>query len=680
MKIPKNFILIFLLVLQILTQSVPLSSNNSTINYSIPNYLTKEIIFQTESFSDTHLSSQYFLCSEGDYYLPDMEITAITPGIDELSWGTDWIDAELVWGGTEDATSVSLNEPAGEGIKIAIIDSGMDFLHQDLDDNFVLGYNAVYDTDDITESGSHGTYVSGVIGAEDNNIPSTIGVAPLASLYPIKVVDNNGAIFSSYIIDAIEWAIANEMDIINISLGGQYYNPSVQNAINDAWNAGIVIVAGAGNIDSQHPNPDILYPAAYDNVIAVGSLIPIYNPSNEVIAVEHNPSSCHGAGITLTAPGSAILTTQNGGGYVEVGGTSIASPMVAGVVALMFSANYFLTPDEVYDILTEFAFDLGDYGYDLLYGYGQVRADIAVYEAERTNPSDSDGDGLYDREEMRLGTSYSSSDSDDDGLTDYEEVNGVYDMNEDGDYLDAGENHGYITDPTLIDTDGDLLSDYEEINGKYDFNDDGDYDDAGEDHGYITDPNDRDTDNDLLLDYFEITWYFTNPLNPDTDNDGLTDGEEEYTYDTDSLDPDTDNDYLKDGWEVTHSYQGVDFDPLDGSDGWTDHDNDGLYTGFEVKFIYTLWNDPDTDNDGWDDGVEVYCGSDPLDISDTPLSDYDGDGITNYDECYLYGTDPYDSDTDGDNFSDYREIFLLGTDPLDPNDPPGGPPGGGFFP
>lgn len=398
-----------------MTQSVPLSSNNSAINNSIPNYPIKEILFQTEFFSDTHLSSQYFFCSEGDYFLPDIESTAIDPGIDELSWGTDWIDAERVWGGgIEDATSVYYDEPAGEGIKVAILDSGMDALHPDLDERFVLGYNAVDGSDDITEYGGHGTTVAGVIGAEDNNEPSTIGVAPLVSLYPVKVVDNDGDIDDLYIIDAIEWAIANEMDIINLSFGGRGYNSDVKDIIEEAWNAGIVIVACAGNKDDDG-NTNIKYPAAYDYVISVGSLIPKYyndDPLNEVIGVELNPSSCRGTGIDLTAPGSAILTTLEGGGYGEVGGTSIASPMVAGVVALMFSANYYLTPDEVYDILTETALNLGDYGYDLLYGYGQVYADDAVYEAKYTNPSDSDSDGLYDREEMRLGTSCSSSDSD----------------------------------------------------------------------------------------------------------------------------------------------------------------------------------------------------------------------------------------------------------------------------
>lgn len=261
-------------------------------------------------------------------------------------------------------------------------------------------------------------------------------------------------------------------------------------------------------------------------------------------------------------------------------------------------------------------------------------------------------------------------------------------MNEDGDYLDAGENHGYITDPTEADIDNDDLNDYEEIFGVYDMNGNGDYLDEVDNHGYITDPFDSDTDNDGLKDGLEITDHYTNPLNPDTDNDGLIDGWEITRYQTDPLDSDTDNDYLLDGWEVTHSYQGVDFEPTNPSDGNTDHDSDGLSTGVEVNLWGTNWLNPDCDNDGFSDGLEIIIGSDPLSASSTPeTQDSDGDGLTDWEEytgsCnedYNYeSTDWLSVDTDGDGWSDWLELhWRFGA--TDPNDPNSCPPGGGFMP
>ena len=190
-------------------------------------------------------------------------------------------------------------------------------------------------------------------------------------------------------------------------------------------------------------------------------------------------------------------------------------------------------------------------------------------------PLDSDGDGLLDEDEIRLGTDPNNPDTDGDGLLDGEEV------------------LTYKTDPLNPDTDGDGLTDGEEV------------------RKYKTDPKNRDTDGDGLLDGDEVKKHGTDPKNRDTDGDGLTDGEEVVKYGTNPLDPDTDNDGLKDGDEVLR--HGT--NPLN-----PDSDYDMLSDGAEVLNYRSNPLDPDTDKGGVRDGHEViYDGTNPLDGADDIL-------------------------------------------------------------
>ena len=221
-----------------------------------------------------------------------------------------------------------------------------------------------------------------------------------------------------------------------------------------------------------------------------------------------------------------------------------------------------------------------------------------------------------------------------------------------------------------------------------------------------------DSDNDGLTDYEEKYIHLTNMNDADTDNDGIMDGDEIHTYNTNPIIPDTDFDGLFDGWEITHinPVTGEYFDPNDPTDGQTDHDNDGISTGYEVSIYGTDWNDSDSDNDGLTDGQEVYGVNVPglgVRYTDPADSDTDNDGLTDGQEVnglvfgehgifytdptnsdsdgdelndrqeWLLGTNPFDQDTDNDGYTDYEE-FCAGTDPNDPLSKPGG--GGWFFP
>lgn len=194
-----------------------------------------------------------------------------------------------------------------------------------------------------------------------------------------------------------------------------------------------------------------------------------------------------------------------------------------------------------------------------------------------------------------------------------------------------------------------------------------------------------DSDGDNLSDYEEIYVYRSSPVDPDTDGDGFDDGDE-VNFGTDPTDAssfpnDADHDNMDDDWEIAYGLDPTDAsdaaEDLDG-DGLTnleeyeagydpsdaDMDDDGLSDGDEVS-TGTDVLDSDTDGDTYLDGEEVDAGSDPLDSADTPLTvDTDGDGLSDYSESTLYGTDPTDTDTDNDGLSDYDEVVTYSTDPL----------------
>jgi subtilisin family serine protease len=278
-----------------------------------------------------------------------------------LPWGVDRINAIDVW-----TTS------RGLGVKVAVIDTGIDIDHPDLASNIAGGCNFVvvrgkvnptkYDDDN-----GHGTHVAGTIAGIDNEI-GVIGVAPEASLYAVKVLNKSGSGYVSDIVLGIQWAISNGMDVINMSLGSSYDVDSLRQACDAAYEAGIVVVAAAGNSGDTDSDNDVIYPARYASVIAVAATD---------LADMRTYWSSDGPEVELAAPGAGIYSTYKGGGYSTLSGTSMATPHVAGTVALMLGTDDF-SPDEVRLALTETAIDLGDSGRDNYYGYGLINAQAAV--------------------------------------------------------------------------------------------------------------------------------------------------------------------------------------------------------------------------------------------------------------------------------------------------------------
>lgn len=285
-----------------------------------------------------------------------------------LEWGVDRIDAELTW-----------NAATGYGVRVAIIDTGIDKDHPDLIDNLMGGVNFVpkrrrINPDAWDDDNGHGTHVAGIVGAADND-GGVIGVAPEVSLYGVKVLNRQGSGYLSDIIAGIEWAVNNNMQVINMSLGTDAYTSTLKAACNAAYASGVTLVAAAGNDGDTYSDSDVDYPAAYASVIAVAA-------TN--IADTRASWSSDGPEVELAAPGVNIRSTWKNGEYNTISGTSMASPHVAGVAALVLSDEA-LTPDQLRIRLQDTADDLGYPDFDTLYGYGLVDAEEAVTGIQ-TNP------------------------------------------------------------------------------------------------------------------------------------------------------------------------------------------------------------------------------------------------------------------------------------------------------
>jgi len=273
-----------------------------------------------------------------------------------LPWGIDRVDAGVVH-----------SHSKGCGVRVAILDTGIDLCHADLrvagDVTFVPG------TTNGDDDNGHGTMVAGIIAALDNDF-GVVGIAPGVELYSVKVLNKDGTGEIGAVLNGIEWAIAHNMQVINISFGSRMNMPrSVREALERAYNDGIVIVACAGNEGTASGEGDTIWaPAKYQPVIAVGAI----DERNK-----RDMSSGTGDTLELVAPGINICSTAIGGGYGSISYTSASSPHVAGVAALLCASGV-NSCAEVREILQQTAEDLGPPGWDSWYGYGLVNANKAL--------------------------------------------------------------------------------------------------------------------------------------------------------------------------------------------------------------------------------------------------------------------------------------------------------------
>lgn len=257
---------------------------------------------------------------------------------------------------------------------IAVIDTGANFSHPDLQGKLLPGYDFVNSDNDPSDDNGHGTGVAGTAAAASNNSTGVASIAWACPVMPLKALDASGSGSYSNIAKAINYAADNGARVINMSLGGSSNSSTLQNAVNYAWNKGVVLIAAAGNNGNDTP----VYPGACKNVVAVSA-----TNSSDVIT----SWSSYGSYVDISAPGESILTTW-GSDYAYVSGTSFSSPVTAATTALMISIQPKLTNSQTVDLLLKNADDLGAAGYDVYYGYGRVNASRAVYAAANAISSD----------------------------------------------------------------------------------------------------------------------------------------------------------------------------------------------------------------------------------------------------------------------------------------------------
>ncbi|MEH2068165.1 MAG: S8 family peptidase [Nostoc sp.] len=275
-------------------------------------------------------------------------------------WNLHKIGIEGAWSQTK-----------GSGITVAVIDTGITKVRDLYETKFVKGYDFVNDREQADDDNGHGTHVAGTIAQATNNKYGVAGIAYEASLMPLKVLNSYGGGTVADIAEAIKFAAEKGANVINMSLGGGGESKLMKDAIDYAHRKGVVIVAAAGNESANGAS----YPARYPHVIGVSAIGP---------DGEKAPYSNFGAGVDISAPGGSeagkILQEtidENGQGvFLGFQGTSMASPHVAGVAALI-KATGIKEPDEVLKVLKQSARVIQDDGLNY-YGAGQLNAEAAV--------------------------------------------------------------------------------------------------------------------------------------------------------------------------------------------------------------------------------------------------------------------------------------------------------------
>ncbi|MBH8551585.1 S8 family serine peptidase [Nostocaceae cyanobacterium CENA357] len=283
---------------------------------------------------------------------------ADVPNLGDNNWGADLVNAPEAWA----------NGYTGEGVVVAVIDTGVDYNHEDLKNNIwtntkeiagngidddgngyvddVYGWNFDNNSNNTIDDNGHGTHVSGTIAGENNGYGVT-GIAYNSKIMPIKALNESGSGSYSAIANGIYYAVDNGANVINLSLGGSYSSRTLKSAVEYASSKGVTVVMAAGNDADSSPD----YPARYANQsgIAVGAV----DKNNKIADFSNRAGNNQLA--YVTAPGVKVYSSLPGNQYGAYSGTSMATPHVAGVVALMLSANRSLTDAQVRQIITDTA-------------------------------------------------------------------------------------------------------------------------------------------------------------------------------------------------------------------------------------------------------------------------------------------------------------------------------------
>jgi subtilisin family serine protease len=293
-------------------------------------------------------------------YIYQSDFTPNDPGrSQQYAWNT--IQAYTAW----DVTQGSANTV------IAIVDTGIQRNHPDLDAKITGGYDFVQNDSAADDGNGHGTHVGGTAAAETNNATGGAGTCPGCRLMPVRVLDNNGSGTLVNVANGITYAADNGAKVINLSLGGGG-SSQLQSAVDYAWNKGVFLACAAGNSNTSSQTSS--YPAAYPNCFAIASTTNTDARSS---------FSNYGSWVEVAAPGSNIYSTWINSGYNTISGTSMATPHVAGLAGLLASQG--LTAAQIKTRICDTADDIS--GTNTYWTCGRINAYRAVTGTSGPTPT-----------------------------------------------------------------------------------------------------------------------------------------------------------------------------------------------------------------------------------------------------------------------------------------------------
>ena len=386
------------------SQSSSASSNTATDDSTAADAEINETPYEVESVDEASVEADSTIAEEADPAVSEDALPKATEEQEEAveAFGrTNDTNASLQWSLTSinayDAWSI-LDESITHRVTVAVIDGGVESSHPDLVGNLmydadgeVIGYNAIEESNDVSEVFEtaeiygHGTHAAGIIAASANNAKGVAGVSYNQTLYPVKVFDNTGRSTTKKLLNAYQHVLENKntygIRVVNMSVGTSLRDTAMKEAIDQAYAAGVVSVAAAGN-DGE---PATCYPCDFENVVGVINVRQDSTTSDGVSRSEASSYNNEGEQLkNISAPGAHIYSTYPSGSYQYMSGTSMAAPCVSGVLAMMFAVNPSLSAEQAINTLYATAHDLQSKGFDAETGWGEVDAKAAVQAAKAT--------------------------------------------------------------------------------------------------------------------------------------------------------------------------------------------------------------------------------------------------------------------------------------------------------
>lgn len=330
----------------------------------------RDNLYYVENMSDVETMRDAGLV---DYFEPNYAMYLM-----DLQWNMDIVNAEIAW---QHKNQDDNYDRRGTGVTIAVIDSGVKSDNSDFIAEHILPYYDLYNNTDGVDIW-HGTFVAGLIAAQVDNQIGIDGAASDAMILPICIT-KEGKSDVVTAIQAIDYAVAHGADVINLSIGGTKSTRALQRACNDAINAGVIVVAAAGNYQEGESTSEknYVYPAGYDNVISVSGI------TNTVEGPKFDSAySYYNDKVNVCAPGTNIKSLYLNLGVASASGTSFATPLVSSMAAIAKQANPNIDQGTFLSLLTATSTDLGSPGYDIYYGSGLVNFEAFCDALEEEYP------------------------------------------------------------------------------------------------------------------------------------------------------------------------------------------------------------------------------------------------------------------------------------------------------